>query len=129
MRKGLKVIINTLCWSTKAITVSKSPWRSWFSDKIFFDFSNQSISAWTASLNWPENKRASSSFLCLYKNKINKKKEKEIIHNNTEKLEKNQKAGNLIVHQKIWNYGKYSFEGNLLAPFIMRNNERVFHPA
>jgi len=56
---------NVLCCSTSAITVSRSPWTGPSSDKTFSTFRSHSSNAWTASLNWPEYSKASSSFLCL----------------------------------------------------------------
>ena len=54
-----------LCCSTRPTTVSRSPCTGCLSSKAFSIFASQSIRALSASLNCPENRRASSSFLCL----------------------------------------------------------------
>jgi len=54
-----------LCCSTSPITVSKSPCTGCLSSRAFSILASQSMRALRASLNCPENRRASSSFLCL----------------------------------------------------------------
>ncbi|KAE9540905.1 hypothetical protein AGLY_004150 [Aphis glycines] len=55
----------TLCCSTKAITVSKSPCTGPSSVNLFSVLRNQSKRASIASLNCPQYNKASSNFLCL----------------------------------------------------------------
>ena len=61
-------LLLTLWASMRLLTVSISPWTGCSSDKPGSALESQSKRAWRASLNWPENNRDSSKFLCL-KNK------------------------------------------------------------
>ncbi len=57
--------ISTLWESSRLETRSRSPWTGWSSASWGSTRYSQSTSAWRASANWPENKRASSNLCCL----------------------------------------------------------------
>lgn len=57
--------ISTLWESIRLETRSRSPWTGWSSASWGSTRYSQSTSAWRASANWPENKRASSNLCCL----------------------------------------------------------------
>lgn len=57
--------ISTLWESMRLETRSRSPWTGWSSASWGSTRYSQSTSAWRASANWPENKRASSNLCCL----------------------------------------------------------------
>lgn len=52
------------------MTRSRSPWTGWSSASWGSTLYSQSTKACSASMNWPENKRASSSLCCLKKTDI-----------------------------------------------------------
>lgn len=58
-------VFSTLWLSIRLRTRSMSPCTGWSSASWGSTLYSQSIRAWRASVNWPENKRASSSLFCL----------------------------------------------------------------
>lgn len=59
----------TLWLSIRLRTRSMSPCTGWSSASWGSTLYSQSMRAWRASVNWPENKRASSSLFCLQESK------------------------------------------------------------
>lgn len=58
-------LFSTLWLSIRLRTRSMSPCTGWSSASWGSTLYNQSIRAWRASVNWPENNKASSSLFCL----------------------------------------------------------------